>query len=40
LGLSDLEISKKVAELMAKAREESLEKGANLNSKRNNRAGF
>jgi len=40
LGVSDSQISEKVSELMAKAREESLEKGANLNSKRNTRAGF
>jgi 5-(carboxyamino)imidazole ribonucleotide mutase len=40
LGVSDSQISEKVSGLMAKAREESLEKGANLNSKRNNRAGF
>jgi 5-(carboxyamino)imidazole ribonucleotide mutase len=40
LGVSDLQISEKVSGLMAKAREESLEKGANLNSKRNTRAGF
>jgi len=40
LGVGDSQISEKVSELMAKAREESLEKGANLNSKRNTRAGF
>jgi 5-(carboxyamino)imidazole ribonucleotide mutase len=40
LGVSDSQISEKVSGLMAKAREESLEKGANLNSKRNTRAGF
>jgi 5-(carboxyamino)imidazole ribonucleotide mutase len=40
LGVSDSQISEKVSGIMAKAREESLEKGANLNSKRNRRAGF
>ena len=40
LGTSDLVVSAKVAELMAKARVDSMEKGKNLSSKRNQRTGF
>jgi 5-(carboxyamino)imidazole ribonucleotide mutase len=40
LGVSESAIATKVAEMMDTARKESLEKGANLNNKRNNRAGF
>jgi 5-(carboxyamino)imidazole ribonucleotide mutase len=40
LGITDSQISEKVSGLMEKARKESLEKGANLISKRNTRAGF
>jgi 5-(carboxyamino)imidazole ribonucleotide mutase len=40
LGVSDANVAKKVSELMATARDESLEKGKTLNTKRNNRTGF
>ena len=40
LGVSDASVAKKVSELMATARDESLEKGKTLNTKRNNRTGF
>ena len=40
LGVSDSNVAKKVSELMATARDESLEKGKTLNTKRNNRTGF
>jgi 5-(carboxyamino)imidazole ribonucleotide mutase len=40
LGVSNLEIASKVAGLMETARLASLEKGKNLNSKRNSRTGF
>ncbi len=40
LGVSDANVAKKVSELMATARDESLEKGKTLNTKRKNRTGF
>jgi 5-(carboxyamino)imidazole ribonucleotide mutase len=40
LGTSDLVVSAKVAELMEKARVDSMEKAKNLSSKRNQRTGF
>jgi 5-(carboxyamino)imidazole ribonucleotide mutase len=40
LGTSDVAISVKVAGLMEKARVESLQKGQNLNAKRNQKTGF
>ena len=40
LGTSDLVVSAKVAELMATARVDSIEKGKNLSSKRTQRTGF
>jgi len=40
LGSSDAAVAKKVGELMESARLASLEKGKNLNSKRNTRTGF
>lgn len=40
LGVSNLEIASKVAGLMESSRLSSLEKGKNLNSKRNSRTGF
>ncbi len=40
LGINDSKVSSKVAELMESARKGSLEKGKNLNAKRNTRTGF
>jgi 5-(carboxyamino)imidazole ribonucleotide mutase len=40
IGSSDAAVSAKVAELMESARTESLEKGKNLNAKRDHRTGF
>lgn len=40
LGTSDLLVSAKIAELMAKAATDSMEKGKNLSTKRNQRTGF
>jgi 5-(carboxyamino)imidazole ribonucleotide mutase len=40
LGASDPKVSAKVAELMEKARQGSLEKGKSLNAKRNQKTGF
>ncbi|MEI6866934.1 MAG: 5-(carboxyamino)imidazole ribonucleotide mutase [Actinomycetes bacterium] len=40
LGVSDSVVATKVGELMEKARQESLEKGKNLKSKRNQKPGF
>jgi 5-(carboxyamino)imidazole ribonucleotide mutase len=40
LGTSDALVAEKVATLMEKARIDSLQKGTNLNAKRNQKTGF